>query len=334
MHPGVQHADNHEDKPCHADPSTSAALTAPSKTEPPKLTGSTSPLHDAAASASNKMPCLQPLPAWRTAAGAVALGAAFQRNARYLELPCGRCTGCQLAHARAWALRCQLELQNHDQGVFSTLTYDDKHKPVTLSKTHLQLWLKRLRARLQRSKTARNVRFFAAGEYGETTRRPHYHAILYGVGLDDRDLLETTWGLGHLRTDPLNPQRIAYTAGYTQKKTGWHLLQREQRIDPETGECYTWQPPFIQMSRRPGIGHEAKKWPHLWRSYAINRQGNKIPVPRFLHEAWKQQATPDELEQLQQEKENTIRYITYHERQAHAQIIKDQQDIRSKTRHY
>lgn len=204
-----------------------------------------------------------------------------------------------MANARAWALRCHLELQQHRSAAFSTLTYDNEHVPPTLEKRHLSLAIKRLRKKMG---AARPLRFFACGEYGEQSGRPHYHAILYGISERDKDLIEDAWGLGHTRTEALTPARIAYAAGYSAKKIGDDFYARShERIDLDTGEVYTWQPPFIQMSRRPGIGGEARQFTQSWRLYAVHN-GTRMPVPRFLHEAWKKTATEEELEQLIYEK--------------------------------
>lgn len=241
------------------------------------------------------MACHHPLPGWQKG-NSVTISNDYQRGATRIALPCGKCLGCRTAHAQAWALRCQLELQQHRTAVFTTLTYDDQHLPVTLEKRHVQLWLKRLRQRANEP-----IRFFASGEYGEKTQRPHYHAIIYGADLTAAKLIEDTWGQGHARTMAVTPAAIAYTAGYTSKKIGFQRAMVEQ-VDPETGEVYTWQPPFIQMSRKPGIGGHARKWVNSWRSYAI-QNGTKQPVPRYLHEAWKAQATEQEREQLRLERE-------------------------------
>lgn len=149
--------------------------------------------------------------------------------------------------------------------------------------------------------SARPIRYFACGEYGEQTARPHYHAILYGISEKERNMVEDAWGLGHTRTEKLTPARIAYAAGYTAKKIGWLREASEERVDPDTGEVYKWQPPFILMSRRPGIGGEARQHTSSWRSYAI-QDGYRLPVPRFLHEAWKKQATQQEIEEVAHEK--------------------------------
>lgn len=279
------------------------------------------------------MACIQPLPARRAEDGTVRILTRFEKDQAYLEkhflmVPCGKCVACQQAHAKAWALRCSLELQQHDNAVFTTLTYDEKHRPVTLTKRHIQLWLKRLR----RSITT-PIRFFASGEYGERTGRPHYHAILYGIDESRADSIENAWALGHCKTDRITPARIAYTAGYTAKKAGWYQQQKEERIDPETGELYNWQPPFIQMSRRPGIGAHARQWPESWRLYAVHN-GHKQAVPRYLHEAWKQQATEEEIEQLQKDKEQLIRFKDYQERLATQRTLESKQAIAGAKRHY
>lgn len=241
------------------------------------------------------MACLHPIPAWRTAGGVVLREPLTDdRKIEGLQLPCGGCLQCRMDRARDWAIRCQLELKSHEQACWVTLTYSDDNLPLTLRKDHLSSWLKRLRAR----HTGRTIRFFASGEYGERTQRPHYHSILFG--LSDDPSIQDTWPFGHTRTDELTPAAIAYVAGYTSKKVGYRL-EPEERSDPETGECYTFQPPFLQMSRNPGIGGEARKFWRSWRSTA-HYHGREVPVPRYLHEAYLLQASPLQLEKLKNEK--------------------------------
>lgn len=191
-------------------------------------------------------------------------------------------------------------MQQHSAAAFTTLTYSDDHLPVTLQKRHLQLFLKRLRRA-----TDGKLRFFASGEYGERTQRPHYHAIIYGLSDTHYGRIDGAWGMGQTKTTPATPAAIAYTAGYCAKKIGYRNEQDYERIDPETGEVYHWQPPFTQMSRRPGIGGHAREHTQSWRSYAIYN-GVKIKVPRFLHEAWKKQATEQEIEELAWEKSQLL----------------------------
>lgn len=272
------------------------------------------------------MPCYHPMSAWRASGGTVTLGRE-PPDANHLRLPCGKCIGCRSSRALGWALRCQLELQQHDEAVFTTLTYNDENLPPTLRKRDLQLWLKRLRRTLERSQQRRelqhletntpastqSLRFFGCGEYGETTGRPHYHAILFNLGVRHRDRIEDTWGLGHTRTEEITPARIAYTAGYVAKKIAIQFRGSYETVDPDTGEVtlrfskdtyhngIRWQDQFIQMSRRPGIGGQAREHWQSWRLFAV-LNGTKLPVPRYLHEAWKQQADNIQKEELELEK--------------------------------
>lgn len=235
-----------------------------------------------------------------------------------LHLPCGGCLGCRMANAKAWALRCSLELKSHQTAAFTTVTYDQERLPPTLQKRDLQLWLKRLRRA-----SARSLRYFACGEYGENFGRPHYHAIIFGLSDRDQDLVEATWGLGRTHTGKVTPASISYVAGYTSKKIGWARQPITEQVDFSTGEVYKYQPPFIQMSRRPGIGGRLRYAPGMgphtlsyikqhtqsWRLYAI-QNGYKQPVPRFLHEAYKLTASAEELEELLAEKSALSQYVT------------------------
>jgi hypothetical protein len=182
----------------------------------------------------------------------------------------------------------------------------------------------------------RTIRTFECGEYGEKGGRPHYHIILYGASTLDRDTIEKAWrsrnkrtkkyeSIGNVRVDNLGPAAIAYVAGYTQKKLTDTLHKRHERVDTETGEAYYWQPPFINMSRKPGIGGEARKYKDSWREYAIFN-GQKIPVPAFLHKAWKDAATEEQINALQETKTKysklqnlTLQHLANREQNALAQ---------------
>lgn len=254
------------------------------------------------------MPCYHPRPAWRgNITGAIYLGKEERGGpgTTWCPIPCGTCSGCIERHALGWALRCYHENQQHQRSAWIGLTYNAEHLPITLSKYHLQLFLKRLR-RSAAAQALPRIRFFASGEYGPQGQRPHYHIIAFGLNHERRDLVEHAWtsrngSIGHISIDPVNTKNICYTAGYTDKKFGDRKVAQLLRVDPDTGEEYTWQPPFIQMSRRPGIGAHVKQWAHSWRDYGI-LDGTKTPVPRFFHEAWEAIASPEEKKQQQERK--------------------------------
>lgn len=246
------------------------------------------------------MPCFHPLKAWRTDSGEVLLSKEPPGAKTELRVACGNCIGCRTSRAQEWALRCSLESDEHKYMCWTTITYEEKFKPPTLRKKHLAAWLKRMRSKLNYTEK-RKLRFFACGEYGEYTQRPHYHAILWGLP-ETSTLPQEAWDYGFLRTHTLTPAGIAYVAGYVSKKLGAYYPRpryklvpegtpdADERVNPLTGEVFwtvtTYQPPFLQMSRRPGLGHAARKHIQSWKDYAV-LEGRKIKVPSYLHDAWK-----------------------------------------------
>lgn len=141
-----------------------------------------------------------------------------------------------------------LESQCHAYSSFQTFTYADP--PSTgLAKEHISETFHRLRSLARyRGKT---VRFYAVGEYGDITGRPHYHAAVYGLAPEDQPLVEHAWsstpGAGHVDIpSQLEPQSAAYIVGYiTGKHAHEHFVHGGLT------------PPFSVMSRNPGIG---KAW--------------------------------------------------------------------------
>lgn len=227
-----------------------------------------------------------------------------------LLLPCGSCVGCQISRAREWAIRCSLEQQLHREVSFVTLTYADKYCPPTLSRPDLSLFFRYLRRKVGK------VRFFGCGEYGERRHRPHYHAILFGSA--DLEAAQRSWGKGFVTLEPVTPARISYTAGYCAKKLGFHRAKGEE-IDYSTGEVYEHQPPFLQMSRRPGIGGDFRRHWRSWRRTAV-WQGRPFPVPRFLHASFRENALQSDLAALELEKLESRGVLTIRELDAQADI--------------
>lgn len=191
-------------------------------------------------------------------------------NQTGVPVPCGSCVGCRLDASRRWADRCMLELDHSKKGVFLTLTYDDLHLPLgskelpTLRYKDLQDFFKRLKERVRNIYPDIDIRRYAAGEYGDTTNRPHYHAIVFGLGLDfftdlvprgfnefnqplySSQWLENVWSNGMCRIANVSWQTCAYVARYTAKKH----IGRDSFIYSELGI----EPEKALMSRRPGIG--------------------------------------------------------------------------------
>lgn len=156
-----------------------------------------------------------------------------------LLLPCRQCIGCRLDRSSQWATRLMHETAFHKNACFLTLTYSDDMLPKnrSLIPDHLTTFFKDLRARLEYYGKEK-IKYFAVGEYGDQTRRPHYHAALYGPfgcdGPDDLRLAEeparsgasqfshhhiaACWPHGLHRYSELSFESAAYVARYCLKK--------------------------------------------------------------------------------------------------------------------
>ena len=96
-----------------------------------------------------------------------------------MEYPCGQCRACRVNRARDWAVKIMHETDYYDYSTFMTITYDEENVPYefsgddglvqTLCKRDLQLFIKRLRKWLHPEK----IKYYACGEYGSRTHRPH-----------------------------------------------------------------------------------------------------------------------------------------------------------------
>lgn len=225
-----------------------------------------------------------------------------------------------------------------------TLTYDDEHIPEgqTLVPKDLQDFLKRLRHKCEK------LRFFAVGEYGDQTKRPHYHLLLYGyphclhgrtLHSDRRptccspcDTIRDTWGNGQIRLDEFNEATARYVVRYSIKKMTEHRKETEK-----DGR----HPVFARQSRRPGIGLPAlaeiasvvlqhKLTDKLGDAPHTLRHGSKIyPVGRYLKNGIREQigvakeASPFTLER-QKESLQALRKIAWESGVSLTQLVQEE----------
>nr|QQL13325.1 MAG: replication initiator protein [Microviridae sp.] len=198
-----------------------------------------------------------------------------------IPFPCGQCLPCRINKRRLWTHRLMLESYQHAESIFVTLTYADEYLPSggTLDKKALQKFLKRLRYFC----TNRSIRYYAVGEYGAQTHRPHYHAIIFGLGLSDGEMVAQAWPFGRVHVGECNVHTVQYVAGYVTKK----FIKRDDSRVQE----------FSTMSRKPGIGYGAldelvklirdPQYKHLFQGDSTIpdglRHGNRfLPFDRYL----------------------------------------------------
>lgn len=193
-------------------------------------------------------------------------------------------------------MRCVHEASLHNDNAFITLTYDDEHVPdgFTLVKKHFQDFMKRLRWH-QRD---RRIRFYACGEYGGKTQRPHYHACLFGTDFDDKEIyserdgvrlyhsqeLTDIWGKGFASTGDVTFESAAYVARYIMKKvTGDLAPEHYETVDAETGEIFQREPEYTNMSNRPGLGRDwiDKYQEETYRDDTVIMRGHPMRPPKY-----------------------------------------------------
>lgn len=106
----------------------------------------------------------------------------------FIEVPCGHCILCKDKKTRDWKFRALCESITSDNSTyFVTLTYNPKYFPSRgVHKEAVQLFMKRLRIKLSRLGIEHNIKYFAVGEYGKDSKRPHYHLLLWNFPDNDK----------------------------------------------------------------------------------------------------------------------------------------------------
>lgn len=99
----------------------------------------------------------------------------------FILVPCNKCFICRDKLSQMWQFRGIAESRYSDNHTyFVTLTFNNDFLPYKgVDKRHIQLFMKRLRRNLDRLGIEHNIKYFACGEYGKNTKRPHYHLVLW-----------------------------------------------------------------------------------------------------------------------------------------------------------
>ncbi|WNK13811.1 MAG: replication initiator protein [Microvirus sp.] len=179
------------------------------------------------------------------------------------------------------------EAQGHEEKCFLTLTYTDENIPRggTLVKKHFWDFIKRLRHSIK----PKRLRYFHCGEYGETTSRPHYHAIIFGTDFADKTFykngsdgsplyksatLDGLWTHGFCSIGTVTKDSCGYVAGYILKK-----------LTGDAGAVHYGNrvPPYTSMSLRPGIGREFydRYADEIYASDFVVHGGGKFLPPKY-----------------------------------------------------
>lgn len=185
-------------------------------------------------------------------------------------LPCGKCLACKENKSQEWTLRILHELDNFSEASFVTLTYKDQSLPKfgSLSPKHLKDFFKRLRKKLK----GKEVKYYACGEYGDDTHRPHYHVILFGV--DDVNLVSDTWGFGLVHSGTVTPQSAKYVTQYINKR---YTTVGNEEVYLKNNLVI----PFQRASQGLGLSWAIKNKDQIVDELSIGYKGTNYTVPRY-----------------------------------------------------
>lgn len=210
------------------------------------------------------------------------LGCPHMLERNMVSVPCGHCINCQMRKRKDMSVRLAHEASCFEQCCFITLTYNERNVPTTdwnelkchskqfdrgagslpeytLCPSDVQKFMKRLRAHLEYHYGIKGLRYFAVGEYGGKTHRPHYHIILFGWKPNDLEflkfhngnpvytsqLLQKKWKMGFSSVSDVSPFVAKYAARYVTKKYARLSRGDDNYLVPE----FT-----LQSTRNGGIG--------------------------------------------------------------------------------
>lgn len=193
-----------------------------------------------------------------------------------VAVPCGKCAGCLESKRAQWSFRLIQEERAAKSSTFLTLTYSDKYLPKDgyLDKAELQRYWKKVR-----KVVGKDLKYFAVGEYGEKTKRPHYHAIVYNA---DNQTLADKWSeqgepKGFVTTDTVTQASIHYVTGYivNGQEHGYGYIKKKAKK------------PWAIMSKKLGINYAQRTGLYHKNSMVTEVQfpsGHKTALPRYFRE--------------------------------------------------
>lgn len=199
----------------------------------------------------------------------------FNQSSIRITVPCGKCGACQKNRRSDWSFRLKEELKVSSSAFFITLTYADENLPVdnktgevTLKKRDLQNFMKSIR-----NFSSNKLRYYAVGEYGTNTDRPHYHILLFNLKNTEVNYVAKCWKHGHVHVGKVSDASIHYVTKY-------HVNTKKNED--------TREPEFATMSRRPGIGsnyyENTRKWHRENQYFHVVNNGYKQRLPRYYQE--------------------------------------------------
>lgn len=274
------------------------------------------------------MECIRPIKAGFDRAGDITYSIRkFSKELEPFAFPCRKCLACRLNIAREKAIRAVHESKIHEGNIFLTLTYNEKNLPTNgkLNYLDFQLFMKRLRSEImapyiKKANSRLNnlakerylkyiskkfhISYMVTGEYGDKTKRPHWHAIIFNYYPTDAKYKYTSdhgenvftsqeisdlWNRGNIEFGTVTMDSAGYVARYAAKKLA-HGKDQEHEYHP-----------IHKTSSKHAIG---KKWIEKYykdvfsKGYIVLPDGQKAGIPRYYVDWYKKHHLDDYLKFL------------------------------------
>lgn len=235
--------------------------------------------------------------------------------------PCGSCIECRALYAQTWGITSVHEAQMYEQNCFITLTYrNDALKSNKLIYKDFQDFMKSLRNHIsynalkelypnvKKEKTrkklfahekisvrrkvqlATGIRVIPCGEYGPSTKRPHWHALIFNYRPRDLEyirtnehgdklyrsaILDAIWGKNDPQTRPTEIGQVTYRSANYVARYALKKLEHKDKVEE-------YKP--ITVGKSKGIG---KKWLEKFKHDVFDYgellyEEKSFPIPRRM----------------------------------------------------
>lgn len=155
----------------------------------------------------------------------------------YFKIPCGVCLNCRVDKQNSLVDRCEYEFMEQGSGAFVTFTYDDIHLHKnaffdtkkgcichTINRKDGKDFLNRLNKEVHKfvkkfgnsGACNKNYKYVLTGEYGDRFKRPHFHALFFGLDFKICErLFWRAWNFqGSIDVGPIRSGGIKYATKY------------------------------------------------------------------------------------------------------------------------
>lgn len=279
------------------------------------------------------MQCIKPLKAGFDRTGDLVYSSKkLSKELVSFAFPCRKCLPCRLNQAREKAIRCVHEASMHQSNIFLTLTYDDQHiGNGRLNYEDFQLFMKKLRETQVRDihpddREDLSISFMVTGEYGDKTKRPHWHAIIFNYEPTDKkkkyvsdrgeqvytsDFLKKLWGKGNIEFGAVTIDSAGYVARYAAKKLS-HGNDQDHDFHP-----------IHKTSSKNAIGKTwiQKYFKHTFENGFIIINHQKTSIPRFYLDWYKKNYPEKFCDFLSTVRKETLKIIQENQRRDEIEFL-------------